>query len=140
MPRALQPARQPEAVAARLEGDHDALDRASCLLRFVAPSMQQLQQCALVGSELLQRLALDARHNAGNEPTSLFGHRETTTASPNQMVQISSGAGTAAPDFAISRMTCITVRHARVISPWRDIANAMWRVMGGSISLDDCRR
>jgi hypothetical protein len=30
--------------------------------------MQQLQQCALVYLELLQRLALDARHNASDEP------------------------------------------------------------------------
>ena len=30
--------------------------------------MQQLQQCALVDRELLQRLALDARHDAGDEP------------------------------------------------------------------------
>src|SRR6266550_5676635 len=40
-----------------------------CLRRFLAPSMQQLQQCALVDRELLQRLALDARHDAGDEPT-----------------------------------------------------------------------
>ena len=33
-----------------------------------SPSMQQLQQCALVDRELLQRLALDARHDTGNEP------------------------------------------------------------------------
>ena len=39
-----------------------------CLLRFLSPSMQQLQQCALVDRELLQRLALDARHDAGDEP------------------------------------------------------------------------
>jgi hypothetical protein len=36
--------------------------------RFLSPSMQQLQQCALVDSELFQRLALDARHDTGNEP------------------------------------------------------------------------
>jgi len=30
--------------------------------------MQQLQQCALVDRELLQRLALDARQDAANEP------------------------------------------------------------------------
>src|SRR6516225_4229285 len=44
----LEPARQPEAVTASLEGDRSALDPASCLLRFLSPSMQQLQQCALV--------------------------------------------------------------------------------------------
>lgn len=30
--------------------------------------MQQLQQCALVDPELLQWLALDTRHDAGDEP------------------------------------------------------------------------
>src|SRR5258708_25653571 len=40
----------------------------ACLRRFLSPSMQQLQQCALVYRELLQWLALDARHNAGDEP------------------------------------------------------------------------
>src|SRR5271154_3410029 len=48
----LDAARQPEAVTASLEGDCNALDPASCLLRFLLPSMQQLQQCALVDREL----------------------------------------------------------------------------------------
>src|ERR1017187_1172229 len=64
----LEPARQPEAVTACLEGDCNTLDPASCFLRFLPPSIQQLQQCALIDRELLQRLALDARHDAGNEP------------------------------------------------------------------------
>src|SRR5258705_6000167 len=64
----LEPARQPDAVTASLEGDCNALDPASCFLRFLSPSMQQLQQCALVDRELFQRLALDARHDTGNEP------------------------------------------------------------------------
>src|SRR5258706_10256900 len=64
----LEPARHPEAVTASLEGDCNALDPASCFLRFLSPSMQQLQQCALVDRELFQRLALDARHDTSNEP------------------------------------------------------------------------
>jgi hypothetical protein len=56
-------------VTAGLEGDCNALDPASCLLRFLSPSMQKLQQCALVDRELFQRMALDARHDTGNEPT-----------------------------------------------------------------------
>src|SRR5260221_3134106 len=64
----IEPARQPEAVTASLEGDCNALNPASCLLCFLSPSMQQLQQCALVDRELFQRLALDARHDTGNEP------------------------------------------------------------------------
>jgi hypothetical protein len=40
--------------------------------------MHNLQQCALVDRELLQRLALDARHDAGNEPARLahFDYRD----------------------------------------------------------------
>src|SRR5258708_3639463 len=64
----LEPARQPETVTASLKGDCNALDPASCFLRFLSPSMQQLQQCALVDRELFQRLALDARHDTSNEP------------------------------------------------------------------------
>jgi hypothetical protein len=63
-----QPTCQPEAVAAGLKGDYNTLDPASCFLRFFPPSMQQLQQCALVDREFFQRLALDARYNTGNEP------------------------------------------------------------------------
>ncbi len=63
-----KPARQPEAVSAGLEGDSDAFDPVACLLCLRSPSMQQLQQCALVDRELLQRLALDTRHDAGDEP------------------------------------------------------------------------
>src|SRR6266404_6282792 len=63
-----EPARQPEAITAGLESDSNAFDPVSCLLRFLSPSMQQLQQCTLVDPELLQRLALDARHDAGDEP------------------------------------------------------------------------
>src|SRR5262245_44954141 len=63
-----EPARQPEAVTAGLEGDSDAFDSVAGLLCFLSPSMQQLQQCALVDLELLQRLALDARHDTGDEP------------------------------------------------------------------------
>src|SRR5271168_3906784 len=65
----LEPACQPEAVTASLEGDYNAFDPASSFLCFLPPSMQQLQQCALIDRELLQRLALDARHDTGNEPT-----------------------------------------------------------------------
>src|ERR1700676_2319038 len=61
-------ARQPEAVTASLESDSDPFDHVSCLLGFLSPSMQQLQQYTLVDRELLQRLALNARHDAGNEP------------------------------------------------------------------------
>src|SRR4029077_13377515 len=63
-----EPARQPEAITAGLEGDGDPFDHVSSLLGFLSPSMQQLQQYTLVDRDLLQRLALDAGHDAGNEP------------------------------------------------------------------------
>src|SRR5712664_3560431 len=63
-----EPTRQPEAVTAGLEGDRDAFESLSCLLRLFSPAIEQLQQGVLVDIELLQRLALDARHNPGNEP------------------------------------------------------------------------
>ncbi|MDI2078423.1 hypothetical protein, partial [Bradyrhizobium sp. Mp27] len=63
-----EPARQPEAVTAGLESDSDAFDVMPSLRRFISPSMQQFQQCALIDRELLQWLALDTRHNAGDEP------------------------------------------------------------------------
>src|SRR5882757_11454253 len=44
------------------------VDPVSCLLRFLSPANEQLQQGALVCLELLQWLALDARHNPRNEP------------------------------------------------------------------------
>src|SRR6516225_7684282 len=71
-----EPARQPEAVPTSLETDSDACDPVSCLLCFLAPSMQQLQQCSLIDGELLQRLTFDARYNARNEPARMahFNH------------------------------------------------------------------
>jgi hypothetical protein len=38
-----EPACQPEAVTAGLEGNDNAFDPASCFLRFLPPSMQQPQ-------------------------------------------------------------------------------------------------
>jgi hypothetical protein len=64
----LEPACQPEAVTAGLEGDCNTFDTAACFLRFLPPPIQQLQQCAFVHRKLLQRLTLNTRHDAGNEP------------------------------------------------------------------------
>ena len=38
-----QPTREPEAVPARFEGDGNAVDLVSCLLRLRSPSLEQLQ-------------------------------------------------------------------------------------------------
>src|SRR5260370_28850424 len=74
-----QPARQPETIPASLEGDCNAFDPASCLLGFLAPSMQQLQQCTLVDRKLLQRLGLDAKHDTSHEPAPLAHLQDTDT-------------------------------------------------------------
>ena len=66
-----QPARQPEAVAAGLEGHRDARDRAPGLGRLVPPAPQQPQQRLLVRLELLERLALEARDDPGHQPARL---------------------------------------------------------------------
>src|ERR1700736_3480683 len=47
-----QPARQPEPVASGLVGDDKALDLATRLARFSAPTIQKLQQCFLVGLDI----------------------------------------------------------------------------------------
>jgi hypothetical protein len=65
-----QPARQPEAVAGRLIGDGDPLDRVPGLADFVAPALQKLQQCWRIGIDLLERLALEAWNKPGNQPIS----------------------------------------------------------------------
>ena len=66
-----EPARQPEAVTAGLEGDSNPFDPMSCFLRFLPPAIEQFQQRALIDRELLQRRALDARHDTGDQPTRL---------------------------------------------------------------------
>jgi len=63
-----QPAGQPEAVPTGLEGDGNAGDLVSGLLRFRSPALEQLQKFVLVGRQLLQRLALHAGDDPGNEP------------------------------------------------------------------------
>src|SRR3954452_4394815 len=66
-----EPARQPEAIAARLEGDGDAGDRAAVLGRLCTPAHQQTEQFHLAWFELLERMALDPWDNAGDEPARL---------------------------------------------------------------------
>src|SRR5271169_4049005 len=63
-----QPARQPEAVSASLEGDRHACDHSSSLNCFTTPPIQQLQQHLCVAAQFLQRVALDSRHNPSDEP------------------------------------------------------------------------
>src|SRR3982751_916806 len=66
-----EPARQPEAVAACLEGDGHARERAAFLGGLGTPAHQQTEQVHLAWFELLQRMALDPWNNAGDEPARL---------------------------------------------------------------------
>jgi hypothetical protein len=56
-----QPAGEPEAVPAGLEGDRNTIDLVPGFLCLCPPSLEQFQQSVLVGRELLQRLAFQAR-------------------------------------------------------------------------------
>ncbi|MES0021288.1 hypothetical protein [Mesorhizobium sp. M0036] len=73
-----QPARQPDAVAARLIGDDDPLDRVAGPAGFVAPALQKLQECWRVGIELLEGLTLETRNKRRNQPFRL-AHLMTAT-------------------------------------------------------------
>src|SRR4051794_5116475 len=66
-----EPARQPEPVAACLERDHDARNRATLLGGLGTPAHQQTEQFHFAWFELLQRMALDPWNNASDEPTRL---------------------------------------------------------------------
>jgi hypothetical protein len=66
-----EPARQPEPVAARLERDRDARDRAAFLGGLRTPAHQQADQLDLTRFELLQRMALDPWNKAGDKPARL---------------------------------------------------------------------
>jgi hypothetical protein len=66
-----QPPRQPKAVPAGFVGHRDPTDHVARLGRFVAPAMQQLEQGRFVRRKFLQRLAVDPRNNAGDEPARL---------------------------------------------------------------------
>ena len=70
-----QPARQPEAVSASLISDDNALDLAPSLARFIAPTMQKLEQTLLLSIELFKGMALNPRNKRRYEPTSIGSSR-----------------------------------------------------------------
>src|SRR5690349_8256413 len=70
-PTCLEPARQPEAVAAGFEGKRNPRNRAPRPDRLIPPAMQQAKQPFWVRLELLARLTLNAGKHAGNEPARL---------------------------------------------------------------------
>src|SRR6516225_6185839 len=67
----LKPARQPEAVAAGLEGKRNPRDRAAGPDRLILPAMQQAKQPFWARLQLLARLTLNAGNHAANQPARL---------------------------------------------------------------------
>src|SRR3984893_7266548 len=70
-PTRLEPARQPEAVAAGFEGQCNPRDLFTGPDRLIAPAMQQGKQPVWARLQLLARLALNAGKHTGNQPARL---------------------------------------------------------------------
>src|SRR5438552_10644351 len=70
-PTRLEPARQPEAVAAGFEGQRNPRDRAAGPDRLIPPAMQQAKQPFWARLQLLARLTLNAGKHAGNQTARL---------------------------------------------------------------------
>src|SRR6476646_3209462 len=70
-PTRLEPARQPEAVAAGFEGNRNPRDLFTGPDRLIAPAMQQTKQPFGIRLQLLARLTLNAGEHPGNQPTRL---------------------------------------------------------------------
>src|SRR5947207_10251189 len=64
----LKPARQPEAVAAGLEGKRNPRDRGAGPDRLIPPAMQQGEQPFWARLQLFARLTFNAGNNAANKP------------------------------------------------------------------------
>ena len=86
-----QPASEPETVSTGLEGEGDPCDPSASPLRLGLPTKHKAIQRRLVCLQLLQRLSLDPRYQAGNKPA-----LETHFDDANQRaVLIKGGAGRA---------------------------------------------
>ena len=70
-PTHIEPARQPEVIAAGFEGQRNPGDRAAGPDRLIPPAMQQGKQPFGARLQLLVRLTLYAGKHAGNEPARL---------------------------------------------------------------------
>src|SRR5208282_6509861 len=70
-PARLEPARQPEAVAAGLEGNRNPRDSAAGPDRLIPPAMQQGKQLFWARLQLLARLTLNPGKHAANQPVRL---------------------------------------------------------------------
>src|SRR5580704_7579766 len=76
-PPRLEPARQPEAVAAGFEGNRNPRDLFTGPDRLIAPAMQQAKQPFGIWLQLLARLTLNAGEHPGNQPTRLGASRHS---------------------------------------------------------------
>jgi hypothetical protein len=70
-PTRLEPARQPEAVAAGFKGNRNPRDLFTGPDRLIAPAMQQAKQPFGIRLQLLARLTLNAGEHTGNQPARL---------------------------------------------------------------------
>src|ERR1700680_2806067 len=70
-PARLEPARQPEAVAAGFEGNRNPRDLFTAPDRLIPPAMQHAKQPFGIRLQLLARLTLNAGEHPGNQPTRL---------------------------------------------------------------------
>src|SRR6202011_2135309 len=126
-PARLEPARQPEAVAAGFEGNRNPRDIAAGPDRLIPPAMQHGKQPFWARLQLLARLTLNAGEHTANQPARLahlddgndrailvegdegpaqvvrLGHRGTPSIRCSDEVAISSPP---APDAPAGRGTC----------------------------------
>src|SRR4029077_6045655 len=70
-PTHIEPARQPEAIAAGFEGQRNPRDRAAGPDRLILPALQQGRQPFGARLQLLARLTLNTRNDAANQPARL---------------------------------------------------------------------
>jgi hypothetical protein len=73
-----KPTPQPEPIAASLEGDSDARDRAAGLAGLLTPAVEELEEGVLVRSEFLERMTRDPWHHPRHQPAGLahLDHRD----------------------------------------------------------------
>ena len=87
MPRALSQRANQKPSRPALEDDCDTFDLASCFLRFLTPAIENLQQCALIDRELLQRLALHAQARCRQRASSTNSSKRSANASASSALQ-----------------------------------------------------
>jgi hypothetical protein len=98
-----QPSDQPETIPTGFVGDGDPIDGVAGSDRLVAQAVKQLKQRHLIGSKLLQRLAVDSRNHRGDQPSRL-AHLDD---SDNRAILIQSGE-----------------RFAKVIRLWHEASSS----------------